>query len=258
MIEPIRRLILRYFLPYKWMLDVVVWTSVTILAYLLRFDPTDEVWMSQMVQILPFAALGKLLLVTSFGSYRMSWRNTGFSDFFLIARMVFVYSGLMGIAILTLQSAGTITISLSIAALELLLGIPILLVPRMAARFMLIYHANSKGNGNGFSKAEARRHRVLIVGAGESGTMVARELQKHPEMGMKMIAFVDDKASLQRQKNPWNSGCRAYRTNSRDRRKGANHEDHYCHSICRWSTNPSDSGKVPNDKGGISDCTRVL
>ena len=200
MIEPIRRLILRYFLPYKWMLDVVVWTSVTILAYLLRFDPTDEVWISQMVQILPFAALGKLLLVTSFGSYRMSWRNTGFSDFFLIARMVFVYSGLMGIAILTLQSAGTITISLSIAALELLLGIPILLVPRMAARFMLIYHANSKGNGNGFSKAEARRHRVLIVGAGESGTMVARELQKHPEMGMKMIAFVDDKASLQRQK----------------------------------------------------------
>ena len=200
MIEPIRRLILRYFLPYKWMLDVVVWTSVTILAYLLRFDPTDEVWISQMVQILPFAALGKLLLVTSFGSYRMSWRNTGFSDFFLIARMVFLYSGLMGITILTLQSSGTIMISLSIAALELLLGIPILLVPRMAARFMLIYHANSKGNGNGFSKAEARRHRVLIVGAGESGTMVARELQKHPEMGMKMIAFVDDKASLQRQK----------------------------------------------------------
>ena len=200
MIEPIRRLILRYFLPYKWMLDVVVWTSVTILAYLLRFDPTDEVWISQMVQILPFAALGKLLLVTSFGSYRMSWRNTGFSDFFLIARMVFVYSGLMGIAILTLQSAGTITISLSIAALELLMGIPILLVPRMAARFILIYNANGKGNGNGFSKAGVRHERVLIVGAGESGTMVARELQKHPEMGMKMIAFVDDKASLQRQK----------------------------------------------------------
>ena len=184
------------------MIDGVVWTSVTVLAYLLRFDPTDEVWRSQMIQILPYVAVAKLFLVTLFGSYRMSWRNTGFADFFLIARMVFLYSGLMGITILAMNSAGTMTISLSIAVLELLLGIPILLVPRMTARFALIYKLNGKGNGkgNGFFNAGVKRDRVLIVGAGESGTMVAKELQKHPGMGMRTIAFVDDKASLYKQK----------------------------------------------------------
>lgn len=192
--QVLRGLPFRYFLQFKWGAEILVWTSVTVLAYLLRFDPTDEVWIAQMFQVLPVAAMAKMVLVSLFGSHRMSWRNTGFADFFLISRMVFLYSGLMGIAILVLQTTGLIAISLSIAVLELLLGIPILLLPRMATRFMLIY------NANGFSKAETRRHRVLIVGAGESGTMVARELHKHPEKGMKPIAFVDDKAVLQRQK----------------------------------------------------------
>ncbi|HZJ56788.1 MAG TPA: nucleoside-diphosphate sugar epimerase/dehydratase [Clostridia bacterium] len=37
--------------------------------------------------------------------------------------------------------------------------------------------------------------RIMIVGAGEAGAMVIRELQSHPEMGMKPIVAVDDNSS---------------------------------------------------------------
>ncbi|HZJ82215.1 MAG TPA: nucleoside-diphosphate sugar epimerase/dehydratase [Clostridia bacterium] len=40
--------------------------------------------------------------------------------------------------------------------------------------------------------------RVLVVGAGEAGAMVIRELQGHSEMGMKPVAAVDDDACKQK------------------------------------------------------------
>ena len=38
-----------------------------------------------------------------------------------------------------------------------------------------------------------KKKRILIVGAGEAGTLVARELKKHgPALEMKMVGFIDD------------------------------------------------------------------
>lgn len=37
-----------------------------------------------------------------------------------------------------------------------------------------------------------QRHRVLLVGAGEAGVLVARELASRPDLGLKAVGFVDD------------------------------------------------------------------
>ncbi|WP_456480951.1 polysaccharide biosynthesis protein, partial [Oceanithermus sp.] len=42
--------------------------------------------------------------------------------------------------------------------------------------------------------------RVLIIGAGEAGTMLAREMLRHPESGLVPIGFLDDDPSKQRQR----------------------------------------------------------
>ena len=34
--------------------------------------------------------------------------------------------------------------------------------------------------------------RALIVGAGDAGVLVLKELKKHPELGYKVVAFIDD------------------------------------------------------------------
>lgn len=54
---------------------------------------------------------------------------------------------------------------------------------------------SGKRNGNGNGKAVLKK--ALIVGAGDAGDMVARELSKHPEMGRYPIGFVDDSPEKQ-------------------------------------------------------------
>ena len=39
---------------------------------------------------------------------------------------------------------------------------------------------------------EAIAHRALIVGAGRAGLMIAEELKRHPELGIRVVGFVDD------------------------------------------------------------------
>ncbi|MBI4500121.1 MAG: polysaccharide biosynthesis protein [Gemmatimonadetes bacterium] len=39
------------------------------------------------------------------------------------------------------------------------------------------------------------RERVLIIGAGSAGTMIARELRENPQLGLEPVGFVDDDAS---------------------------------------------------------------
>jgi FlaA1/EpsC-like NDP-sugar epimerase len=84
-------------------------------------------------------------------------------------------------------------IPISIPILELLLGIPALASIRAAARFFIKYRQSSPGDSN-------EKQRILIVGAGESGTMAAREMLKHPREKMLPVAFLDDDLSKQKQK----------------------------------------------------------
>jgi FlaA1/EpsC-like NDP-sugar epimerase len=39
---------------------------------------------------------------------------------------------------------------------------------------------------------EGTRHRVLLIGAGEAGVLVAREIAKRPDLGLQPVGFIDD------------------------------------------------------------------
>jgi FlaA1/EpsC-like NDP-sugar epimerase len=47
---------------------------------------------------------------------------------------------------------------------------------------------------------ETKRKRILVVGAGEAGRMVAAEIQRHPELGSVVVGFLDDDPRLARKK----------------------------------------------------------
>ena len=190
-----KSIIFKYRTKIKWIFDVLIWSAVTTLAYLLRFEVTAEIFVAQLTVLTPFIVGLKVLLVTIFGSYRQSWRNSGFMDLFSISKMVVVFVILFLAFIWWTRTWDLISFSvpLSIPAMELLLGIPTLLFPRAMTRFFLIYRLPS-------STVNRKESRILIVGAGESGSMVAREMQKHPGKKMKPVAFVDDDPSLLKQK----------------------------------------------------------
>ena len=47
--------------------------------------------------------------------------------------------------------------------------------------------------------AQGRTHRVLIVGAGDAGALVVREMQKNPQLTLQPVGFLDDDPSKQKQ-----------------------------------------------------------
>ncbi len=56
--------------------------------------------------------------------------------------------------------------------------------------------ASMRGSrGSGWERGQARR--ALIIGAGEAGMIVAKELRTHPELGYDVVGFVDDDRSKQ-------------------------------------------------------------
>src|SRR5699024_1230412 len=66
-----------------------------------------------------------------------------------------------------------------------------------AARFSVRFWDEQKRKKN---THESEKKNILIVGAGEAGTLMAREMLRHPEVGMNPVGFLDDNPKKQSQK----------------------------------------------------------
>lgn len=171
----------------KIVLDLILWTLPVPLAYWLRLENLSDYW----INILVCAAIGlplKGFVLVFFGFHRRGWRNVSARDLIVLIQAV----GVVCICLFAISFAlqPVLKIPRSIPMIESILGIMSLGGARLVTR---LYYESSVAPGIG----DARR--ILIVGAGETGTMIAREMQRRPESGMLPVAFVDDDRSKQRQ-----------------------------------------------------------
>jgi FlaA1/EpsC-like NDP-sugar epimerase len=174
----------------KLLVDGAIMVFATVLAFLIRFDATLPDATALFVAIglfLPLKGLAYLLL----GLQRRSWSNLTFRDI----------GGIMALGLFT-AVAGTLVLVLfgnalgiprAIAVLDGILTSLMLAAARALARYA---HEQSVASVVG----PDYRKRVLVVGAGEAGALTVRELLRHPETGMKPVAFVDDDPGKQGQR----------------------------------------------------------
>lgn len=172
-------------------MELSVWTSITLFAFLLRLDGTISGYQTEIVQATLFLFSLKAISIYWFGTFRQSWRNTGFRDLFSLLKSLTFVGSIFLIASIVFRDI--IIIPLSVPIIEYFLSLLALSAIRVGTRFYLVYwnptYIRSKNN-----------YRVLIVGAGESGNMAAREMLRHPEAGMQPVAFLDDDKSKHGQK----------------------------------------------------------
>jgi FlaA1/EpsC-like NDP-sugar epimerase len=71
-------------------------------------------------------------------------------------------------------------------------GLSLLALGGVRLAFRLLHEQELSGRSGKLSK------RVLVVGAGESGTMIVREMLRRPDAGLKPIGYLDDEPSKQR------------------------------------------------------------
>jgi FlaA1/EpsC-like NDP-sugar epimerase len=133
--------------------------------------------------VLPFAVIGKVAVFALFGSYSKWWRYTDSHDFRRLVQAV-VLSSLLLVGGVYLVQPGGIALPRSVAAFDFLLTL--LLIG--GSRFLVRSVVEKPMRGHRLHTGRE----ILIVGAGDGGQMVAREMLKNPELGEAPIGFIDD------------------------------------------------------------------
>ncbi len=183
-------------------LDFSILAGAFVISYLLRFDfslPQSEV-RNILVQ-LPFVVLLQFVALQASGSRTGIWRYTGIGNI-----KPFFYAALGSLLVLTLMrfqltdSYQAWRVPLSVIFVDCMLAFGGTFGLRMLRRVVFEQskrrqqgkgQVSSNGNGNGNGLQPPRR-RVLLIGAGQAGVMVAKEIDGRGDLGLEIKGFVDD------------------------------------------------------------------
>jgi UDP-GlcNAc:undecaprenyl-phosphate GlcNAc-1-phosphate transferase len=182
-----RGVVLDIFVMHKRrILEVLVDMALMTLAYTasfaVRFDgdiPKDH--FAVLARSLPLIIPLKLIVFSSFGLYRGVWRYVGMQDLIAILKAVTV-SSLLVIAAMTMLFRFEL-FPRTVFAIDWMVLLLLVAGVRVLIRAIREYL---------FSISDTKGRRVVIVGAGDAGELVLRELRNNPRLGCIPIGFFDD------------------------------------------------------------------
>ena len=174
----------------KYGIDVFVWTALTPLAFALRLDGDLGGYAEGVITLTVAGFVLKAAVVALFGLPRRAWRWASVTDLLTVSAAVASVTMILTIAVATLQSV--LTVPRSVPFIEGMLAILALAGVRLGMR---VWH---ESQGRRHHAKEGRR--VLVVGAGNAGVLVVREMLRHPEGRMIPVGFLDDDPVKRRQR----------------------------------------------------------
>jgi FlaA1/EpsC-like NDP-sugar epimerase len=175
-------------------IDAALVALAYLLAFRLRFDggiPPD--YADLLSATLPYVVAASVLIFTLFGLYEKFWRYVGQRDYLGIIQAVIVatlfvpaFNALTHPKIVP-SGRGDVTLSIPTGVLASFFLLTLVFVggSRFIAR--TVYERPLSG----FRPRPGAR-RLLIVGAGDGGRLVLREIVRNPDLGLSPIGFVDD------------------------------------------------------------------
>ncbi len=173
---------------YLFLLDLLILPLATALAFTIRLNPRDwSPYRALIVMSVATTVLLKPLIFRLWGLYGYYWPFAGFNEALRIVVAAFVAEILQtgGVSLLIL-AVGLPTLPRSIPFLDLFFTLVFFAGPRFGMRWLYHWlHRNERSQSRS-------TQRVLIVGAGEAGSLVAREIQQNPVLGLQPVGFVDD------------------------------------------------------------------
>jgi FlaA1/EpsC-like NDP-sugar epimerase len=155
------------------------------LTFYLRFDPTVPPFYREYLslQVVAIVVAIKLSVFVLFGFYNRWWRYVSTRDMWSAARGVVVASLLAYLALYAFPPENTARLPRGIAALDLLLLLAFVAGSRLLARTLIERPRTG---------LVARGKEVLIVGAGDAGQILIREMQRNRQLAYTPIGLIDD------------------------------------------------------------------
>jgi len=186
-----------YFILFS---DICLVAAAYLLAYLLRFEgriPAQE-WetiQSTLFYILPF----KLVIFYAFGLYKGMWRYTSIVDFFNVVKATLTSSTIIILAILFFYRFegfprsvfiidGFLTF-IFIGGARLCIRV---LLSEQERGFLFLRQVFQLASERKLTKPKKG---LLIIGAGDAGEKILREIRDNPRLNYDVVGFLDDDAT---------------------------------------------------------------
>ncbi|MGH9405911.1 MAG: polysaccharide biosynthesis protein [Terriglobia bacterium] len=169
----------------RWIIDGIITSFAFYLAYQLRFEwqiPANSA--HQLWLLLPGVILGRLLINWRFGTYRIVWRYIGLIDALTLAWSYIAFTAILVVARFGLPaSLATLRVPTSIIILDFMISLGGAICARSLRRILYEGFPGKLWNAG-------TMRRVLLIGAGQAGAMLAKELTARSDL--KAVGFLDD------------------------------------------------------------------
>ena len=169
-------------------IDAVVVGLSLYAAYLIRFD--GSIWpeyVRQLLSLMPYVVAITLLSFWGFGVYRFVWRYVSVREVLtILLALSCTTAALMALRLLLPAELSLLRIPRGVIASQLTLAFLGATGVRLLRR-LLYERSATRRLATGAEPA-----RVLLIGAGNAGVIVAREIGGRPDLLLQAVGFVDD------------------------------------------------------------------
>lgn len=173
----------------KWvhvLSDILLFALSATISIMIRFETFRlKPHFMQVSVVIAICAITKPIVLSIFRVYSRHWRYAALSElpWFLVAMSVSTGIAWAIAVAVHMQLDLAFPIVRSIPILDLFLSIMLAGGLRYVPQLLKAYS---------HTRADGTARRVLLVGAGDAGAMIAREIQSSPSTGLEVVGFIDD------------------------------------------------------------------
>jgi FlaA1/EpsC-like NDP-sugar epimerase len=165
--------------------DAALIAAAWYLAFQLRFDNGVPVYYHTLFERSIAIVIGvQLVTFVAFGFYNRWWRYVSTRDMWGAARGVSVACVISSLVVYFANPVSHVRLPRSIAIMDFLLLLAFVAGARMLARTLLERPAARD--------IVARGKKVIVIGAGDAGHLIVKEMLRQPSLGYTPIGLVDD------------------------------------------------------------------
>lgn len=172
-----------YLLPGLLLIvDVITIIGVALISLLIRFDGyITPHYMQQMVDALPIMVISYIVMLLSMHLYTRIWRYAGMREMVAVLIATTLGAGLFYTGMYVFDKS----LPRSIYLISWILSTGVIGIGRMVFHYIAMRYG-------GKQSTDADMVNTLIIGAGDAGATIAREIERYHKRSRKVIGFIDD------------------------------------------------------------------
>ena len=175
-----------YLLPGLLLIvDVITIIGVALISLLIRFDGyITSHYLHQMIDALPIMVISYIVMLLSMHLYTRIWRYAGMREMVAVLIATTLGAGLFYTGMFVFDKS----LPRSIYLISWILSTGVIGIGRMVLHYIAMQYG-------GKQSTDADMVNTLIIGAGDAGATIAREIERSHKRSRKVIGFIDDDES---------------------------------------------------------------